>query len=305
MPDRTMSPAVAEKLAMLSQPPDARLLILNGDDLGMCHAANAATFDAMERGLLTAASLMLPCPWAYDACVYARAHPQLDIGVHLTLTSEWQTYRWGPVLGAAHCPSLVDELGFFPHRPEDGLFERGGAGEIGAEAEAQIRRALDWGLDPTNLDGHMGTFYAHPRYLAVYVELARSYRLALRIPPRRLYAARQAATLYDELSLEGLLTIDDMRSISLQNPPALKTQLLETLQTLQPGVTELVLHAALPTPEAQAIMRDWEARAEAYRLMTDDADVRRTIEELGIVRIGWRALRDAQRGLAASLPVGH
>ena len=101
MPDHQISPTVEEKLALLAQPPEARLLILNGDDLGMCHAANAATFDAMERGLLTAASLMLPCPWAYAACAYARSHPQLDIGVHLTLTSEWQTYRWGPLLSAA------------------------------------------------------------------------------------------------------------------------------------------------------------------------------------------------------------
>jgi predicted glycoside hydrolase/deacetylase ChbG (UPF0249 family) len=305
MPDRVTSPTLAEKLATLSQPPEARLLILNGDDLGMCHAANAATFDAMERGLLTAASLMLPCPWAYAACSYARAHPQLDIGVHLTLTSEWQTYRWGPLLGAARCPSLVNDLGFFYRQPSDGLFERGEPEEIKAEAEAQIRRALDWGLDPTNLDGHMGTFYAHPHFLPVYVELARVYRLPLRMAPRRLNAARQAAEQNQQVTLDGLLMLDDIRNIALRNPLELKAHLLETLRTLQPGVTELVLHAALPTPEAKAIMHDWEARAEAHRLMTDDADVRRTIEEQGIVRIGWRMLRDAQRGQAASISAEH
>jgi len=280
---------------MLSQPPNARLLILNGDDLGMCHAANAATFDAMERGVLTAASLMVPCPWAYAACLTARSRPDLDVGVHLTLTSEWPAYRWGPLLGASRCPSLVDDLGFFPRRPEDGLFERGAPDEILAEAEEQIRRALDWGLDPTNLDGHMGTFYSHPRFLAVYVQLARQYRLPLRMARRRVYDERNAAEMYDQLPLQGLLTNDDMRFIALQDPPALKVQLLETLRTLEPGITELVLHAALPTPEAKAIMADWESRAEAYRLMADDADVRRAIEDLGIVRIGWRILRDAQR----------
>lgn len=283
---------------MLSQPPDVRLLILNGDDLGMCHAANAATFDAMERGMLTAASLMVPCPWAYAACLAARSRPDLDVGVHLTLTSEWPAYRWGPLLGAARCPSLVDDLGFFPRRPEDGLFERAAPDEILAEADAQIRRALDWGLDPTNLDGHMGTFYSHPRFLAVYVHLARQYRLPLRMAPRRMYEARAATATYDQLPLQGLLTNDDLRFIALQDPPALKTQLLETLRTLEPGVTELVLHAALPTPEAEAIMADWEARAEAYRLVADDSDVRQAIEDLGIVRIGWRALRDAQRASA-------
>lgn len=303
MTDHRNSPTVEEKLALLSQPPEARLLILNGDDLGMCHAANAATFDAMERGLLTAASLMLPCPWAYAACAYVRDRPHLDVGVHLTLTSEWQTYRWGPLLGAARCPSLVNEHGFFHHQPSDGLFERGKPEEIKAEAEAQIVRALDWGLDPTNLDGHMGTFYWHPRFLPVYVELARTYRLPLRMAPQRLDAARRAAEQDQQVALDGLMALDDIRNIALQNPLALKAQLLETLRTLQPGVTELVLHAALPTPEAKAIMPDWEARAEAHRLMADDADVRRTIEEHGIVRISWRALREAQRGENAQAEV--
>lgn len=292
MPERAGG---TETLARLGYPADAKLLILNGDDLGVCHAANAATFDALRRGVLTAASLMLPCPWAFAACQEARAQPDLDIGVHLTLTSEWPTYRWGPVLGAARCPSLVDEHGFFPPRPEAGLYERGAPEEIEAEATAQIERALAWGLDPTNLDGHMGTFYSHPRYLAVYLALARQYHLPLRMAPRRQYEQRGAADMYDQLPLTGLLHNDDMRGIALQDPPALKAQLLETLRTLEPGVTELVLHAALPTAEAQAIMRDWPARAEAYRLMADDADVRRTLDAQGIVRIGWRALRDAQR----------
>src|SRR5690349_21645644 len=128
----------AEKLALLAQPPDARLLIVNGDDLGMCHAANAATFEALEQGVMTAASLMLPCPWAYAACIHAREHPDLDVGVHLTLTSEWSTYRWGPLQGATHCPSLVDTQGFFPAAPEGALFERGQSEEILAEAEAQV-----------------------------------------------------------------------------------------------------------------------------------------------------------------------
>lgn len=287
-------PEAAANLALLGQPPDARVLIVNGDDLGMCHAANAATFDAMERGLVTAASLMLPCPWAYAACRYLQDHPDLDVGVHLTLTSEWQTYRWGPLLGAERCPSLVDDAGFFYHRPGEGLTERANREEARAEAEAQIERALAWGLDPTNLDGHMDTFYFHPMFLEIYVDLARRYRLPLRMVPRRLAEAQRNGQL-GTISLEGLLSLDHLTGIALQDPPALKAKLLETLRTLASGVTELILHAALPTPEAQAIMRDWPARAEAYRLMTDDADVRAEIERQGIVLLGWRALRDAQR----------
>jgi hypothetical protein len=282
-----------EKLALLGHSPEARLLIVNGDDLGMCHAANVGTFDSLESGLMTAASLMMPCPWAYDACVHLQAHPDLDIGVHLTVNCEWERYRWGPVLGPDRCPSLVDQQGFFYSTPED-VSAHGNAGEIMAEAEAQIRRALAWGPEPTHLDAHMSTLYVYPPYLAVYVELARRYQLPLRIPPRRRYEEQGSAAIYDELPLDGLLTCDDLRFVDLENPPALRDQLFETLRTLQPGITELCLHAAAPTPEAEAVMPDWSARAEALRLMMDDG-IRREVEQLGIVLLGWRPLRDAQR----------
>lgn len=200
------------------------------------------------------------------------------------------------MLGADRCPSLVDQWGFFYPTEED-LYARGNPDEIRAEAEAQIRRAHDWGLDATNLDGHMGTLYKHPPYLTVYLELARRHHLPLRLPPRRMYEEEGAATLYDALSLEGLFTNDDVRFIHLDNPPALRHQLFETLRTLQPGITELCLHAAVPTPEAQAVMSDWPARVEALSLVTDDS-IRREIERLGIVLIGWRAMRDALRQTA-------
>lgn len=291
MSERTSTLPAAEKLALLGHPPDARLLIVNGDDLGLCHAANAGTFEALESGIMTSASLMVPCPWAYDACARWREQPDLDIGVHLTVNCDWERYRWGPVLGADRCPSLVDENGFF-YRTEDELYARANVDEIRAEAEAQIQRALDWGPDPTHLDGHRLPFYAHPPHLAVYVDLARRYRLPLRLPPRHVYEEQGGAALYDSLPLDGLLTIDDLRYIHLENPPALRNQLFETLRTLQPGITELCLHAAAPTPEAEAIMSDAPARAEALRLMLDQ-DIRQEIERQGIVLIGWRALRDA------------
>lgn len=287
------APSIAEKLALLGYLADARLLIVNGDDLGMCHAANAATFESMQRGIMTAASLMMPCPWAYAACAYLREHPDLDVGVHLTLTSEWDLYRWGPLLGAARCPSLVDERGHL-YPTEEQVWARAAMDEVAAEAEAQIERALSWGITPTNLDGHMSTFYEEPRFLAVYATLARHYRLPLRMAPRRAYAERGAAHVYDDLPLDGLLTNDDLRFVELSDPPALEAQLLQTLRTLQPGVTELCLHASLSTPEAHASMRDCPARVEALRLMTSDV-IRQEIERQGIVRIGWRALRDAQR----------
>jgi predicted glycoside hydrolase/deacetylase ChbG (UPF0249 family) len=283
--------ARTEKLAALGYPPDARLLIVNGDDLGMCHAGNAATFDAMEHGVMTAASLMHPCPWAFHAVQHLRAHPTLDVGVHLTLTAEWQSYRWGPLLGAVRCPSLVDQDGFF-YNDHVLVHERADMAEARAEVEAQMERAYALGLDPTNIDGHMGTFSADRRFLDLEVEMARRYRLPLRVHPGRRPARGGADA---PLDLTGLMTVDDIRGIALRDPAALQEQLQANLRTLQPGVTELVLHAALPTPEAHASLRDWEARAEAYRLVRAVDEVRQLIEDQGIVRIGWRQLREAQR----------
>src|SRR5579875_1093938 len=250
------SSAVAAKLERLGQPPDARVLIVNGDDLGMSHAANAATFDSMEHGLMTAASLMMPCPWAYDACLYLQQHADLDVGVHLTLTSEWRRYRWGPLLGAERCPSLVDDRGFFYPAPAGPLSERAVEEQVRAEADAQIQRAYAWGLEPTNVDGHMSTFYRYPLFLGIYVEMAHRYRLPLRMMPRAQFEERGTTALYDAQPLEGLMYPDDVRSVALSEPAALKGQFLDTLRSLKPGITEVLLHAALRTPEAEAIMDD-------------------------------------------------
>lgn len=283
-----------EKLAALGYPPDARLLIVNGDDLGMCHAANVATFDALEHGLVTSASLMLCCPWAFDAIQRLCSLSNPDVGVHLTLTAEWRAYRWGPILGAARCPSLVDQDGFFHARPP-AVHAQAAMTEAQAEVEAQLQRAYAWGLDPSHVDDHMGTLSTDRRYLALAIETARRHRLPLRLSPSRRRAAETAADAAMPLDLSGLMTLDDIRNIPLRDPASLQAGLLENLRSLRPGVTELVLHAALPTPEAQAIMPDWQARAEAYRLVRQERAIAQLADDLGIVRIGWHALRAAQR----------
>jgi predicted glycoside hydrolase/deacetylase ChbG (UPF0249 family) len=286
-----------EKLELLGYPPDTRLLIINADDLGMCQAENAATFAVLEDGIGTSASLMVPCPWSYDACTHLRANPQLDVGVHLTFTSEWDTYKWGPVSDA--CPSLCDEHGFFfPSEAEAWAHVK--EEEILPEAEAQIERAMQFGLDPSHLDGHMDTVYGDPRFLSVYISLARRYHLPIRMLPRSWYQQRRKVEAYDEADLGTIVTIDDKVWVPLQDPDTIESRVLEALRALRPGITEMGLHASTDTPEARAIMRDLDARVEALRLMTESAAVRQEIERQGIVRIGWRQLRDVQR----ELPMG-
>ncbi len=288
----------ASTLAKLGHPDTAKLLIINGDDIGASHAANIATIDAMEHGIMTATSLMVPCPWAFDACHYLHTHPQADAGVHLTLNAEWPTFKWGPVLGAKAVPSLVDGTGFFYQRPSAGTVQHGRREEVLAELDAQIQRAISWGVVPTKLDNHMGPMHASEMLTGVYIELARKYNLPIRImagPKARGRVGGMLRYAPEPEELEGILYIDDMRGIGLSDVPLLKGQLLQSLRSLNPGVTELVLHAAAGTPEARDMMDDWEARAEAYRLVTHDSEIKDEIAKQSITLIGWRHLREAQR----------
>src|SRR5690242_17980966 len=99
----------AEKLGY---PADARLLIINADDFGMCHDENEATIIGLTNGLFTSSTILTTCPWFEEAAEFARKTPKADLGVHLTLNSEWDRYKWGPVLGRDEVPSLTDARGY-------------------------------------------------------------------------------------------------------------------------------------------------------------------------------------------------
>jgi len=279
----------------LGYPADAKLLIVNGDDLGMCHAANVGTVDGLKNGILTSASLMVPCPWALEAVQLAAG---LDVGVHFTITAEWRTYRWGPLTAAARDPQhgLVDSEGYFWHRGEP-VVERGNPVVARAEAEAQIEWALARGLDVTGLDDHMGVYGSHPHLLAIYVDLARHYRLPLRLAPAHRFAERGRSDLAElaQAAHADLLAPDQLTGLPLEHPERLEAQMVDTIHNLTPGVTEYILHASAPGEELTAIAPDAAARVEAYRLVTTSEPVRQAIQTEGIKLIGYRELREAQR----------
>jgi len=285
-------PTTAERLGY---PSDARLLIVNGDDIGMCHAANVATVAGLREGILSSASLMVPCPWALEAI---RMIQGLDVGVHLTLTSEWQTFRWGPLTPAGRDPvnGLVDSEGYFWHQDAP-VHEHGNPDAARVEARAQIEWALARGMEVSGLDGHMGVFASHRDYLAIYVDLAREYRLPLRLRSAQSYVDRGRSDLAAMVEAAGteLLAPDHTAGLPLQNPEQLEARMIETFRRLKPGVTEFILHAAAPGEELTAIAPDAPARVEAYRLVTSSEPVRQVLESEGIKRIGYRELRDALR----------
>ncbi|MGQ9697036.1 MAG: polysaccharide deacetylase family protein, partial [Armatimonadota bacterium] len=169
-----------------------RYLIVHADDLGMCHSENAASFRAMEAGLVTCGSVMMPCPWVLEVVEYAKTHPDVDLGIHLTLNSEWMTYRWRPVAPVDKVRGLVDPQGYMWQSVED-VLKHATATEVETECRAQIEYALKLGLKPTHLDTHMGTILAKPEFAEIYLKLGREYGLPVMLP-RYILAGDQYVT---------------------------------------------------------------------------------------------------------------
>src|SRR2546426_6127685 len=163
-------PAQTKTIAeRLGYPPNAKLLILHADDLGAAHSVDAASFDAFDKGVISSASIMVPTPWIAEVAAYARAHPNADLGLHLTITSEWETYRWGSVESKDKVASLLDSSGTFPSEVQP-VTKNAKVVEVERELRAQVERALALGIRPTHLDSHMGALFSTPELMATYVK---------------------------------------------------------------------------------------------------------------------------------------
>ena len=272
-----------------------KLLIINGDDTGMCHAANTATIDSLERGLMTSATIMVPCPWFTEIARYAKANPGKDFGVHLCHTSEWQVYRWGPVAPLGKVPGLVDKEGYL-WRSVPEVYQHATPAEALTEARAQVRKALDAGIDVTHLDTHMGALNFDPRYVQVYLQLGKEFNLPLRMPSQ-ITAARFGFTdLREQFASKGIVFPDYLIYDELdEEKGGVKQFWVKILRNLKPGVTELFIHAAKPTDELRHVTNSWKTRSEEYEAFTNDDSMRKLVKDLGIIRIGYRPLRDLQR----------
>jgi len=281
----------------LAYKPTDRLLIINGDDVGMCHAANEATIESLQHGLMTSATIMVPCPWFYEIAAYAKAHPDRDFGLHLCHTSEWKQYRWGPVAPRDQVPGLVDPSGCLWPEVEQ-VYAKSNPAEALTEARMQIHKALDAGIDVTHLDSHMGALQYDTRYMEVYLKLAQEFDLPVRMASQATLEKFQQPRLREKFSAQGILfpdyfIYDELPQVSVN----VKEFWLKIVTNLKPGVTELYIHAAKPTEELQAITGSWRTRATEYETFTHDEQMRKLIEEQGIIRIGYRPLRELQRNL--------
>jgi len=276
-----------------------RVVIIHTDDIGMCQASVDAFAGLHEACIISSGAVMVPCPWFLAAAQFARQHPQVDLGVHLTLTSEWQTYRWGPVSPRSSSSSLLDAEGYFPHRSSE-IQEKGDPASVEVELEAQIKRALQFGMQPTHIDTHMGAV-AHIKFMASYVQLAWKYHLppmifrldetgyrALGMDPA---AAAFACRMTQEQESNRLPLLDHMAGMPLDTPQDRMDRTKQAFAALEPGLTHFIIHPSVDTPELRAITPDWACRAADYQDFLN-TDLLATLSHLGIHVIGYRALQD-------------
>jgi hypothetical protein len=248
MPD--VRPSLAERLGYA---PDAKLVILHADDLGMTHSVNRASLHLMRTGRVSSGSVMVPAPWFPEVAAVARENPHLDLGLHLTLTSEWPNYRWGPILPITQVPSLVDSTGFL-YATANEAAQRMDPGQVEAEIRAQVDRAIAFGVRPTHLDSHMGTLFATPELFEAYLRVGRDYRIPVLVPADALQ--EQASQLIPLLQPKDIV-IDHLRSI----PPGVPGEewddyYVQVIGDLKPGVTEIIIHAAYDDHEMRAAAGD-------------------------------------------------
>ena len=271
--------------------PDAKLLIVHADDIGMAHSVNRATLEAFRSGLVNSGSIMVPCPWFPEIAAYVRENPGLDLGLHLTLTSEWNYYRWGPVLPANQVPTLLDSTGFL-HATAAAAADNMDPREAEAEIRAQVERAMAFGIQPTHLDSHMGTLFQTPELFEAYLRVGRDYGIPVLIPGDALQ--EQAPQL---LALVGPddVVIDRLFGIPPGVPPEeWDAFYADIIAGLEPGVSEIIVHVAYDDAEMRAATVDHPDWGAGWRQLDFGAVLNpwlaRLVEEHGVQLITWREI---------------
>ncbi len=274
--------------------PEAKLLIVNGDDFGMNHATNQGTISALKQGIVTSSTVMVACPWFPEAASFAREQPKANLGVHTVLTSEWGRYKWGPVLGCGTVPSLCTDQGYF-YDDIGPVYKNAKLAEAEQEVRAQIDKALAAGIDVTHIDSHMGTLQYALVYHERYIQIAKDYDLPCRIAGAdvmKLFGGEELTKMADDL---GVLHPD---MLYMHNPPtieATESWWRKNLAAIQPGkVSEFYIHCGQLTAEMKATTGS-AGRRTADTEFFCRPETAEFIREQGIELVSYRELRHLQR----------
>ena len=278
---------VAERLGY---PTDTKLVILHADDLAVAHSEDAASFESLDKHAVSSASIMVPCPWLTEVADYAKAHPDADLGLHLTLTSEWKTYRWGSVAPSIKVPSLLDPAGSFYSTTEAAAAHANPA-EAELEMRAQVERAMAVGIHPTHLDSHMGTAFATPELFMAYVNVAHEYHLPFLV----VKVADERAKLLSLLSPRDVIFDGVIIAPANLQPDQRKSFYLDSIKNLRPGLTYFIVHLGYDDSEMRAMMGQNEPYGAAWRQIDFDivnsAEFRQALRDNHIVVTHWSDLQ--------------
>jgi hypothetical protein len=269
---------------LLGYPADARLLLINADDLGMCHAVNDAIMRSLRDGVVTSCSIMAPCAWALHALTWLQSAPEVPVGVHLTAVSEQPTYRWGPIISRTDVPSLVDDAGYFyPESRITAFLARVDVAELEREFRAQIERVVGAGVQPTHLDSHCGIHIRRDDIFAMTLGLAQEYGVALRVYDQPFIT---------QLQHQGYLTNDhpllDSYNLATNDKAARYAHMLRTLPV---GLSEWAVHPGVDTAELRAIMPDWWPVRQTDYDFVMSAAAREIVQEEGIILVDYTTVQ--------------
>ena len=275
-----------------------KLVILHTDDIGMCQASLSAFIDLWENEAVSSGAIMLPCPWAKPAAEYCRTHPDVDMGVHATLTSEWDGYRWSALSTRDPASGLMDKDGFLWQTSEE-TQANATPDAVAAEIQLQVHKALDWGVEVSHVDTHMGTVI-HPKFIQAYIQAAQAVHVPVMLPrgdvPMFAHMGMDTETasrfeiIIKHLEEQGLPLVDGLAMLPLDQPEGQLEIAEKLLDELASGVTHFLFHPSVDTPELRAIAPDWLSRVANYRTFMDPR-LKKFIKNKGIQVIGYRDLK--------------
>jgi predicted glycoside hydrolase/deacetylase ChbG (UPF0249 family) len=278
---------------LLGYPKESKLLIIHADDMGLAHSVNMACIKAFENKGITSGSIMVPCPWAPEIEAYTKDHPGLDVGIHLTMTAEWDQYKWGGITPADQIPSLVDKNNYFYASVEElGKVAKGADAE--KELKAQIDRAIASGVQPTHIDTHMGSVLANPELVKIYLGLSDIYHLPVLFPRAYLswFPPDMAKSMESKIFLLDNLFMLDRKMITGNWIDAYK----KGIEELKPGLNQMIVHLAIDNEEMQAISKGHDDYGSSWRQndldLVSSPQFKDLLKANQVILITWRQIRD-------------
>jgi predicted glycoside hydrolase/deacetylase ChbG (UPF0249 family) len=276
----------------LGYPADTKLLIIHADDMGLSHSTNMAVIKAFESNAVTSGSVMVPCPWFPEIANYIKAHPDLDVGIHFTLNSEWKFYKWRGVSPSDQIPSLIDKDGYFFSAVEPLVF-RAKPEEVEKELRAQIDKAIAMGIHPTHLDNHMGSMYVTPALFRVALKVAKEYKLPVFLP---MNVAKQSAPALIKEIPPDIIVVDNFMMLPGDAVHGDWVKMYHDFVTsLVPGLNEIVVHLSYDNDEMKAISAGHDDYGAAWRqkdlnLVLSD-DFKKLLAENHVQLVTWQQIQ--------------